>query len=156
MSGFPRPSGLARILWGLVILLLLGGCKVGPNYTRPETKLEPAWQEADNKRVQGSPADYRSWWQVFKDPTLDRLVGQAYQENLPLKVAGVRVLEAWAQLGVATGQLYPQTQQLTGSVLRERESAGTPLLGTSLNAPRFGGRNYWQSQLGFTASWEID
>jgi len=49
MSGFPRPSGLARILWGFVILLLIGGCKVGPNYVRPETKLEPAWQEAGDK-----------------------------------------------------------------------------------------------------------
>jgi NodT family efflux transporter outer membrane factor (OMF) lipoprotein len=156
MSGFPRPSGLARILWGFVILLLIGGCKVGPNYVRPETKLEPAWQEADNKRVQGAPADYRSWWQVFKDPTLDRLVGQAYQENLTLRVAGVRVIEAWAQLGVATGQLYPQTQQLTGSILRMRESAGTPILGIGASAPRFGGLLFWESQLGIAASWELD
>jgi NodT family efflux transporter outer membrane factor (OMF) lipoprotein len=157
MSGFPQQGGLVRLCLCCIFLFLLGGCvKVGPNYVRPETKVEPAWQEADGQRVKGAPANYRDWWRVFNDPTLDRLIGEAYQENLTLRVAGVRVLEAWAQLGITTGQLYPQTQQLTGSVFRERESAGTPVTGTSLNAPRFGGRNYWQSQLAITGSWEID
>jgi NodT family efflux transporter outer membrane factor (OMF) lipoprotein len=157
MSGFLHQGGLARLGLVLVFLFISDSCvKVGPNYVRPETKVAPAWQEAADKRVNSSPADYRTWWRAFNDPTLDGLITEAYQENLTLRVAGVRVLEAWAQLGVATGQLYPQIQQLTGSVLRERESAGTPIFGTSLTAPRFGGRNYWQSQLGITASWEID
>jgi NodT family efflux transporter outer membrane factor (OMF) lipoprotein len=157
MSGFPHPGGLARLCLALVFLLFLGSCvKVGPNYTRPETKVAPAWQETGDQRVSIALADYRDWWRAFNDPALDRLMALAYQENLPLRVAGVRVLEAWAQLGVATGQLYPQTQQLTGSVLRERESAGIPISGTSVTAPRFVGLNYWQSQLGLTASWEID
>jgi NodT family efflux transporter outer membrane factor (OMF) lipoprotein len=87
---------------------------------------------------------------------MDRLITEAFHENLNLRIAGVRVLEAWAQLGVVTGQLYPQTQQLTGSVERLHVSAGVPISGTSLAAPRFGGFLFWQSQLGFTASWEID
>ncbi len=41
-------------------------------------------------------------------------------------------------------------------MLRYHESAGTPILGTGLSAPRFGGLLYWESQLGITASWEID
>jgi outer membrane protein TolC len=118
--------------------------KVGPNYQRPETKVEPAWQEAGDKRVSTAPAEYRTWWHAFKDPALDRLITEAYHENLPLRVAGVRVLESWAQLGVATGQLYPQTQQLTGSILRRRESAGTPISGTTLAAPRFGRQRFSQ------------
>ena len=156
MSGVPRFYHKLISSLALIALLLLGSCKIGPNYTRPEVKLAPAWQEAGDKRLGNAPADYRSWWRVFNDPTLDRLVRQGYQENLPLKVAGVRVIEAWAQLGVATGQLYPQTQQLTGSVWRYHESAGTPIVGTGVSAPRFGGLLYWQSQLGITASWEID
>ncbi len=157
MSGFPHQGGLARLGFVLVLLFLVSTCgKVGPNYVRPKTEVEPAWQEAGDKRVDTSPAEYRAWWQAFKDPALDRLITEAYQENLPLRVAGVRVLESWAQLGVATGQLYPQTQQLTGSVLRRRESAGTPIPGTAVAAPRFGGLLFWESQLGLTASWEID
>jgi NodT family efflux transporter outer membrane factor (OMF) lipoprotein len=157
MSGFLHPGGLARLCFIFVFLFIVGSCmKVGPNYQRPETKVLPDWQESDDKRVSSSPAEYRTWWHAFKDPTMDRLIAVAYQENLNLRVAGVRVLEAWAELGVATGQLYPQTQQLTGSILRWHESAGTPITGTGVSAPRFGGLLYWESQLGFTASWEID
>ncbi len=64
--------------------------------------------------------------------------------------------EARAQLGVAAGQLYPQTQQLTGSGQRIRESAGVPIPGTSISAPKFAGVNYWQIQLGLTGTWELD
>jgi NodT family efflux transporter outer membrane factor (OMF) lipoprotein len=87
---------------------------------------------------------------------LDRLVETAYQENLDLRQAGVRILEARAQLGIAAGQLYPQTQQLTGSGQRIRESAGVPISGTSVSAQNFKGIYYWQVQLGLTGSWEID
>jgi len=157
MNRSSRGEIFAHLLVAVIFLSSAGGCiKVGPNYVRPEIKVEPAWQEADDNRVKSALTHYRSWWRAFNDPILDRLINQAYQENLNLRIAGVRVLEAWAQVGVATGQLYPQTQQIAGSVFRERESAGTPLSGTSLTAPSFGGRNYWQSQLGITASWEID
>ena len=124
----------------LFLLTFLSGCfTIGPNYTRPETKVEADWLEAGDPRLKTDPAEYRNWWKVFKDPFLDRLVDTAYRENLDLRQAGVRILEARAQLGVATGQLYPQTQQLTGSGQRIRESAGVPIPGTSISAPRFNG-----------------
>ena len=149
-----------RGIWSpilLIFVLLSGACaKVGPDYVRPETKVSQDWLEAGDQRLSREPADYRAWWQAFKDPVLDRLIGTAYRENLNLRIAGVRVLEARAQLGVATGQLYPQTQQATGSVLKERESAGTPIIGIGTASPRFGGLSYWQSQVGLTASWEVD
>ncbi len=121
---------------------------------RPRSR-KTGWRRAISG-LSREPADYRAWWQAFKDPVLDRLIGTAYRENLNLRIAGVRVLEARAQLGVVTGQLYPQTQQATGSVLKERESAGTPIVGTGVASPRFGGLSYWQSQVGLTASWEVD
>ncbi len=149
-----------RGLWPLslmIVVLLSGACaKVGPDYARPETKVSQDWLEAGQPRVSTEPAEYRSWWQAFKDPVLDRFIETAYRENLNLRIAGVRVLEARAQLGVATGQLYPQTQQATGSVFKERESAGTPVIGTGLASPRFGGISYFESQVGLTASWEVD
>lgn len=63
-----------------------------------------------------------------------------------MRIAGVRVLEARAQLGIATGQLYPQTQQATGSVLKERASAGTPFAGSSLGTNRFGGISFGRTR----------
>ena len=84
--------------------------------------------EVGDKRVKSEAADYRNWWQAFNDPVLDRLIDRAYQENLSLRMAGVRVLEARAQLGIATGELYPQTQQAFGSLEKIRSVNGVLLL----------------------------
>ena len=53
------------------------------------------------------PAKQRDWWKVFKDSILDKLINAAYQQKLSLQAAGVRLLEARAQLGVAIGERYP-------------------------------------------------
>ena len=136
--------------------LTVGCTKVGPDYTRPETQVSQAWLDVGDKRVKTESAEYRNWWKVFKDATLDQLIDTAYRENLTVRLAGVRVLEARAQLGAAIGSLYPQTQQATGEVNKNRESAGTPILGAGGSLPRFGGLSYWQAQVGLTANWEID
>ena len=101
---------------------------MGPDFVRPQAAVSHNWLEAGDKRVKTQPADYRTWWKAFNDPTLDRLIETAYRENLNLRVAGVRVLAARAQLGIATGQLYPQTQQATGSVIKERDQRRDPVL----------------------------
>jgi NodT family efflux transporter outer membrane factor (OMF) lipoprotein len=150
--------GLGRILPAVALLgILASGCTmVGPDYVRPPVKVEQTWLETADKRVRTTPADYKNWWQTFKDPALNQLVDTAYRENLTLRIAGVRVLAARAQLGVATGQLYPQTQQATGSLLKERLSPGQVITGSPGNSSSFGGLSLWQAQVGLTASWELD
>jgi outer membrane protein TolC len=77
-------------------------------------------------------------------------VGQAYQENLPLRIAGVRVLEARAQLGFAKGEFFPQTQQAVGLLEYNRLSQ------RSSQAAGQGARDYLTDQVGLAASWELD
>jgi len=134
----------------LSILLLLPGCvKVGPNFTRPPVAVSQAWLDAGDQRVKPEPTEYRNWWQIFNDPVLDRLIERAYRENLSLRIAGVRVLEARAQLGIAVGGLFPQTQQAFGSLQYNRTSEGAPNFTSSI-------LSYWQSEIGLQAAWEID
>ncbi len=141
----------------LLVAGLLSGCTmVGPDYKRPSVEVNQNWLEIKDPRLQSGYQDYRTWWKAFNDPTLDRLIETAYRDNLNLRVAGVRVLTARAQLGIATGELYPQTQQVTGSYLKERISAGTPFLGQATVGSSFGGLSLAESQIGLTASWEID
>ena len=105
--------------------ILVAGCtKVGPDYVRPETAVSQTWLESGDQRVKTEPAEYRNWWKAFNDPTLDRLIDTAYRENLTLRIAGARVLEARAQLGATIGNLFPQTQQATGSVLKDGKAPG--------------------------------
>ena len=101
-----RPDG--RSLFGTLSLscltLLLGGCLVGPSFETPPVTLNPEWAGKDGQRVTAQAAGCERWWEVFQDPVLDRLVRQAREQNLSLQVAGLRILEARAQLGIAIGQ----------------------------------------------------
>jgi NodT family efflux transporter outer membrane factor (OMF) lipoprotein len=149
---------VARLVWlvaGLAVLVL--GCTmVGPDYVRPPVQVEQTWLDTGDKRVHTSPAEYKNWWQAFKDPALNQLIDTAYRENLTLRIAGVRVLGARAQLGIVTGQLYPQSQQATGSLQKVRISPGDVASGSSSSSSAFGGMSLAQAQVGLTASWEID
>jgi len=122
---------------------------VGPDYARPEVKVRDNWtQGSDPRVVTQTPPDCR-WWQAFNDPTLDRLVQLAYEQNLPLQIAGLRILEARARLGIAIGLQYPQIQQVFGSATT---------VGISKNAANanFLNRYYQDYQFGFDAAWEMD
>lgn len=59
------------------------------------------WLEAADDRVKSEPANYRSWWEAFDDKGMNRVIDKAYRENISLRVAAIRVLEARAQLGVS-------------------------------------------------------
>jgi NodT family efflux transporter outer membrane factor (OMF) lipoprotein len=134
-----------------ILVMLAGGCAmVGPDYKRPPVKVEQTWMETANHRVQPAAVIYKDWWQVFKDPTLTRLINKAYHENLTLRIAGVRVLEAQAELGVAIGELYPQTQAGVGSLTRTRlsERDSQAVLSNQFT--------FNQAQVGLLAGWELD
>src|SRR5262245_50427863 len=141
-------------------LLVCAGCMVGPNFQRPKTTVSPNWLETGDPRVSSESATYREWWKAFDDPVLDRLITLAYRENLSLRSAGVRVLQARAQLGIAIGQIYPQTQQAFGSIqysrTSDRAAAGAASQGGNFTSAQGGSFNFWQAQIGAQASWEPD
>jgi NodT family efflux transporter outer membrane factor (OMF) lipoprotein len=135
----------------IFFLLLLSECaKVGPDFVRPEANVSPDWIEAEDSRINRGAVDYRAWWRAFEDTSLDRLIETAYRQNLSLKIASVRVLEARAQLGIAMGGLFPQTQQVSGSLQYNRISEHSPQAGINSNPA------YAQSETGLSASWELD
>ena len=70
----------------------------------------PNWIEHNNPTFKSTAADISQWWKVFDDPVLEELITKAYEQNLSLQAAGIRILEARAQLGISTGNLYPQSQ----------------------------------------------
>jgi NodT family efflux transporter outer membrane factor (OMF) lipoprotein len=147
-----RDSNLYRLrLVLLVFATLIAGCvMVGPDYRQPPVAVSPNWLEIDDHRVKTGVPGYRNWWKVFNDPILDKLIDTAYRENLSLRVAGVRVLEARAQVGIVIGELYPQRQQAFGSVQKIRLSETTSQAASSRIFA------YSESQIGLSASWELD
>jgi NodT family efflux transporter outer membrane factor (OMF) lipoprotein len=122
------------------------GFKVGPNYRTPEAPVAGNWIDASDKRVRTEADDLSKWWTVFNDPVLNDLICDAYHQNLTLKEAGYRVLQARAQLGISVGEIFPQTQTMNGDFLRQASSG-------ALGSPqKFSNR--WD--YGFTLAWELD
>ena len=56
---------------------------------------------------------------MFQNPALSRLFDQVYRQNLNQQIAGLRILEARAQLGIAVGLQYPQSPSFGGWQIRE-------------------------------------
>lgn len=130
--------------------------KVGPNYLRPAAPVADAWIESGDRRLVGAPAEGCGWWGVFNDPVLNTLVQSAYDQNLSVKAAGLRVLEARAAAGIARGNVFPQFQQAFGDYQRvelSRNTANNPL---AFAPPGSVKRNFDSWAAGFDAAWELD
>src|SRR5271157_1838268 len=121
--------GLALLNGGCVVTgpleYIHNGLKVGPNYRKPPAPVAADWIDASDQRLRRGPDDLSQWWKVFNDPVLDNLICTAYHQNLTLRQAGFRVLQARAQLCIAVGYLFPQLQNMTGSYEREAVSNET-------------------------------
>lgn len=132
-----------------VVALLAACAPVGPDYVRPDIAVNDQWSQNVRDEFQFEPQDSVAWWQVLDDPVLNQLVELTRQQNNNIKVAGLRVLEARAALGIAVGNQYPQSQVVSGNA--------TQISASESNANTAAGDlNYTQYNLGVGASWEID
>jgi NodT family efflux transporter outer membrane factor (OMF) lipoprotein len=151
MGGAMRIIRTSGMLVASLIPLFVAGCAtLGPDFSSPEVPVATDWTEVDPTLLGSQPADDPEWWMVFNDPVLNQLIETAQSQNLTLRSAGLRVLQAQARLGIASGSKYPQVQQLSGSVneikLSENGNDNTPLLDDSFGL----------YDLGFGLSWEVD
>ena len=83
----------------VLCLFMFSGCKVGPNYSRPETVIEvndtfifAGNHEQDVNALTSSD----KWWENFGDPVTSELVEAALTYNYDLQGAAARVLQAQA------------------------------------------------------------
>ncbi len=127
------------VLWTLVA----SGCTtVGPDYQAPTPPVMPEWLEYEDPLLDTTASAATEWWKTaFNDPILDQLVESALSQNLSLRSAGLRVLQARQKLAIAIGNQYPQQQQLSGQ---------TGIEGL------FSSPAYETYDLGFNLAWEAD
>ena len=146
----------SRQPWRCLFAILVGGAvlaacaPVGPDFVEPQAAVEADWTEPAPLVVgQGAQPDPR-WWTTFNDPVLTQLVEVAQRNNPTLQAAGVAVLQARAQLGIAQGQIYPQQQELRGKVEYARLDDDT------FQRFNFPEQNLAIDQIAIQAAWEID
>ena len=138
-------------LFGMItVAIVLSGCTmVGPDYVKPTTKEPKQWLESSDPKIASKEVDFSDWWTVFNDPVVNKLVDTAYQQNLTLQIAGLRIYEARAELGIAFGFQYPQTQQGLGSASINQLSKHAP---NTAGADRY----FSSFDIGLDAAWELD
>ncbi len=137
------------IIGAALLALAATGCKVGPDYQRPELRMPDAWQQAAASDLQGDTAPLTQWWSLFNDPLLDALIARAATNNLNLKIAVARIAEARALRGVAKSGLAPQVDGTASAQAMRFSEQTTPF------APGGDPETGFYS-VGATASWELD
>ncbi|WP_428827959.1 efflux transporter outer membrane subunit [Azonexus sp. IMCC34842] len=117
-----RPFGLTAI----ASIFLLGGCALGPDFIRPKVETPSAFREAPKHWKVAEPRDLETqstWWEIFGDPQLDKLVQQATDANQTILAADANYRQALAVIGSSRAALFPN---LGSSVSNSRgQSAGT-------------------------------
>ena len=101
---------------------------------------------ADEAPRRAEPRD-DEWWRHFNDPVLDQLVAEAQRLNPDVRTAGMRIMEARAQLGIAGSALYPQLQQVSARGAARRQPRQQRPGPSTRSGP---------AGLGFDLAWELD
>ena len=128
--------------------LLTSGCTVGPNYKKPAATVPGAYRGLTPEETANTgPASIgdQKWWEVFQDEQLKTLIRTALQQNYDVRIAGARILEAQAQLGITRADQFPTVS--AGAGLSDQRSAKGKFF------PAFEGST---GQLNTSAAWELD
>ena len=131
---------LALVLAGVAC----GSCAVGPNYERPQVPVPSQFYGEQAAAEAQSFADL-PWWEVFDDPVLKDLIGQAVRNGYDARLAAARVEEARARYGIARSDLFPVAGYTAGWTRERQDQFFNPDGNTDTK---------WTVKVGF--SWELD
>ncbi|WP_244849926.1 efflux transporter outer membrane subunit [Caballeronia sp. SL2Y3] len=142
-----RRARLFLSLAGLVGVVSLNGCLLGPNYSR-----EPVPTPATFRFAAAEVADTANteWWKQFQDPVLDDLIATALANNKDVKIAAARVEQFMGQFVTTRSALFPQVSA-GATAARQRISRAGPQPTLPGVGPVFN-----DFELSVSAAWEID
>jgi multidrug efflux system outer membrane protein len=131
----------------LFIAVLLSGCALGPNYSRPKINAPENFRSATSPAEQTSLGDL-PWWNIFNDETLQKLIYEALTNNYDLLIAISRVEQSRQIAAQARALFFPQISY-DGSVATGKN--------TFLTTPSpNGGITTGSAFLDINLFWEID
>ena len=128
----------------LVILLMISGCSVGPDYKRPDAPVPSSFKELKGWR-QALPRDQEirtKWWEAFGDPILNSLAQQVNVSNQSIALAESQYRQAQALVQLARANYFPTLG--AGAAYTRSQPAGET--SGTVN----------QHQISLNAIWEVD
>lgn len=93
------------IIYGILLVFIVGACKVGPNYKQPDIDTGKDYRYSKSK--DSTTFADSSWTFVFRDTILQQLVWQGLEYNFDLRMAIERINQARAAFRNARADLYP-------------------------------------------------
>ncbi len=115
---------ICRRLSPLMLMLLLAGCAVGPDYQQPAPNTPTHWNDPGDGGVKSQTASTAinpRWWKTFGDPQLDSLIERAIAGNLSLQQTVLRIAGAREQINQAGGAFFPA---VNGNLQATRQQLG--------------------------------
>ncbi len=126
-----------RVFLLILLLLMVSGCAT------PSKDFQPPIHMPDKFTESGAEMLPEKWWFSLNDPDINRLIEQALDGNMSLKISWDRLAQSTAIARKAVADLYPSLD-VEGGASRTREQVN------SISNTR---KNY---SLGAAASYELD
>ena len=152
---------MAKYFSLIICIVLIYGCAVGPNYTKPSKEqliIPESWH--GELPHGGTESQLIDWWGQFNDPYLPYLIKNALQTNPTIFIAIAKIKEAQAALQATRSFLYPTVTAIGNAGVTQNSmmsfstgsttgngSAGNFFSSTGLSNGASGGANM---------SWELD
>jgi multidrug efflux system outer membrane protein len=135
------------------IALVLGGCTLAPEYTRPASPVPEKWPTGaaynETKSAASAPTiSELPWRKFFTDERLQTIIETALTNNRDLRLAALNVERARALYGIQRAELLPSVNAV-GSGSKQRVPADLSTSGHAMTVEQYG------VNLGII-SWEID
>jgi NodT family efflux transporter outer membrane factor (OMF) lipoprotein len=128
-------AALPAISW---LIIVLCGCTVGPDFSRPPTTADQNYTASPTPTVMASSAgeaDQRihigqtiqaTWWDLFKSPALSEVLSQAIAGSKTIEAARATLLQAQENVRAAQGSFFPQVD--AAAAAEEHQATGGGLL----------------------------
>lgn len=101
------------------LVFLVSACSLAPEYLRPHNQaLESStYMPSPELSVDAEQAFDEHWWESYEDPVLNGWINQLLTENLDLKSAAERIVQAQQQVSIQSSAFWP-TLVLSGDSTR--------------------------------------
>jgi outer membrane protein, multidrug efflux system len=139
---------MRKFLALMVVAILGSGCTVGPNYKKPSANVPGTYRglaPEETGKIDSASLGDQKWWEVFQDEELQSLIRTALQQNYDVRIAGARILQAQAQLGITRADQFPSVS--AGASISDQRTARSSFF------PAF---ERSTGQLNVSAAWDLD
>lgn len=117
-----KPGTSPHIILTLAgVLFVVTGCRMGPDYRRPEVAVPDNWRHPAAAAPGLESVANLAWWEMFQDPVLTNLIRTALENNRDIRIAAARVEQARGAYAISRSALFPA---LTGSAAWTRGRSG--------------------------------